>query len=320
MTMKELAALANVSLSTVSKAFHDADDISTETKEHIFEIAKKYGCYGKYYKGKYQKKIIAIICPELESAYYNTYVEKLQKPIKKNGGIALVSSYDFEGDTQEELLDYYISHLKVDGVFVLGMKVPLKRGYDVPVIALLTASQSIKDSISVDLAPPIQEALKYLNGLGHQNIVFAGESLTHSKEEQFMKASQNLSGTYRVIRSTCRFEQAGEDCARQILALPNCPTAIVCAYDNIAVGLIRYLNSYGYNVPEDFSVIGMDNILASQYMEHPLTSIDSNPDEVCAIAWDLLQKKQQNSYYKLSQRIIVTGRLIIRESTAKPRA
>lgn len=319
MTMKELAALANVSLSTVSKAFHDAEDISAGTKELIFDIAKKHGCYGKYYKGKYAKTVVAIICPELESAYYNAYVEKLQKLIKKNGGIALVSSYDFEGDAQEELLDYYVSHLKVDGVFVLGMQSPLKKGYDVPVIALLTASANIKDSINVDLATPIQNALNYLDNLGHKNIVFAGETLTRSKEAQFLNSIQTLSGTYRTIRSPYRFERAGEDCARQILDLTDLPTAIVCAYDNIAIGLIRYLNSHGYSVPEDFSVIGMDNIHASQYLEHPLTSIDSNPDEVCAIALDLFQKKQQNSYYRLSQRIIVTGQLIIRESTGKPR-
>ena len=319
MTMKELAKLANVSLSTVSKAFHDTFDVSTETKEHIFELAKQYGCYEKYYKGKYQKKIIAIICPELESAYYNAYVEKLQKLIKKHDGIALISSYDFETESQEELLDYYISHLKVDGVFVLGMKAPLKKGYDIPVIALLSDSRNIKDSISVDLASAIQDALAYLNGLGHQNILFSGEALTRSKEKYFLKSAENFSGTYRTVCSAYRFEHAGEDCAEQILALPDKPTAIVCAYDNIAIGLIRYLTSHGYSVPEDFSVIGMDNNHASQYMEHSLTSIDSNPDEVCSIAWDLLSKKLQNSYYKLSQRIIVTGRLIIRESTGKPR-
>jgi hypothetical protein len=144
-----------------------------ETKQ---ELAKQYGCYEKYYKGKYQKKIIAIICPELESAYYNAYVEKLQKLIKKHDGIALISSYDFETESQEELLDYYISHLKVDGVFVLGMKAPLKKGYDIPVIALLSDSRNIKDSISVDLASAIQDALAYLNGLGHQNILFSGEA------------------------------------------------------------------------------------------------------------------------------------------------
>ena len=51
--MKELARLANVSVSTVSKAFKEADDISEQTRQHIFDVARKMGCYGKFYKGKY---------------------------------------------------------------------------------------------------------------------------------------------------------------------------------------------------------------------------------------------------------------------------
>ena len=58
MTMNELAKLANVSVSTVSKAFSDADDVSEDTKDLVFAIAKEQGCFGKFYKGKYHKKII----------------------------------------------------------------------------------------------------------------------------------------------------------------------------------------------------------------------------------------------------------------------
>lgn len=65
MNMRDLAKLANVSISTVSKAFKNADDINEETKQHIFNLAKQNGCYGKYCKEKYPKKVIAIISREL---------------------------------------------------------------------------------------------------------------------------------------------------------------------------------------------------------------------------------------------------------------
>ena len=67
MKLKDLANLCNVSVSTVSKAFCDADDIGDETKEMIFEMAKKNGCYEKYYKGRYHKFVVAVICPEVNS-------------------------------------------------------------------------------------------------------------------------------------------------------------------------------------------------------------------------------------------------------------
>jgi DNA-binding LacI/PurR family transcriptional regulator len=93
MTMRELAKLANVSFSTVSKAFTEAEDVSRETKEYIFKIAKQNGCFGKFYKGKYSKKIIAIITPEIISDYYTIYVEKLRQLIEKNDGIAIISTF-----------------------------------------------------------------------------------------------------------------------------------------------------------------------------------------------------------------------------------
>ena len=67
------------------------------------------------------------------------------------------------------------------------------------------------------------------------------------------------------------------------------------------------------------SVIGMDNIDVANYMEHSLTSIDTSPDEVCALAWDLLQKKMKNCYYRLSRKIVLNGKLVVRDSTGASR-
>ena len=95
MTMSKLAKLANVSVSTVSKAFSDAPDINAETKDRIFEKARQTGCYYKFYKGKYPKKIIAIICQEIISDFYVEFVDRLRKQIESSNNIALVVTDDF---------------------------------------------------------------------------------------------------------------------------------------------------------------------------------------------------------------------------------
>ena len=71
MTMKELAKLANVSVSTASKAFSMSSEGSDETREIIFDVAKKHGCFKKFFNAKYPKLVIAVICPEFESTYYS---------------------------------------------------------------------------------------------------------------------------------------------------------------------------------------------------------------------------------------------------------
>ncbi len=316
MTMRELAKIANVSVSTVSKAFRDAEDVSEETKERIFSIAKEQGCYGQYYKGKFHKPIIAVLCPELRSAHYVDYLERLQAVIREKGGIALISTYEFEAEEQAELIEYYASYLQVDGLIILGLKTPLKKAYRIPIVSLGNKAVHNTDTVYTDLSVPIGEAVKHLVELGHKHIAFLGESKTRSKEQFFTEAAKEYGAAYSLYISENRFEQAGEDGARRLLKQAERPTALLCAYDYIAFGAMKYLKKKGYSIPADFSVIGMDNIAQTEYLDTALTTIDSATDEVCRIAWELLQKKQQNEYYRLQRQITVTGRLILRETTA----
>lgn len=318
MTMRELAALANVSVSTVSKAFHDAEDVSKETKELIFETAKRYGCFGKYYKGRFSKRVFAIVMPELAGPYYNDIVIRLQELIRANNGIALVSTDNFEQENQEELVEYYASYLNVDGMFVFGLKSPVKKGYNIPIISLLTPTDCSTDSIQVDRDTPIMEAVKHLIELGHQRIAFAGEPYTMSSAQKVLNTAEKAAVSCCSVIGEGRYEQSGEDCARQILEMEKSPTAIICGYDNIAYGLIRYLTRHGYSIPTDFSVIGMNNQRTSQYMEHALTTIDYRTEEICNIAWKVMHKKLANCYYRLDERVVLSGRLIVRETTAPP--
>lgn len=318
MTMRELAKLANVSVSTVSKAFCDSDYVHEDTKNHIFELAKKYGCYGKYYKGKYSKKIIAIICSELGSNYYTVFVEQLQKILSANDCISLISTDDFNPAKQAELIEYYASYLKVDGIIVFSLYECLKKGYDTPIVSLLSTADSSVDTVNINFEALISEAVSTLIDLGHREIAFLGEELTTYKEHIFMKTANELGlSSCPVYKSKLRFENAGADGVSQLLSDNTSCTAIICAYDNIAYGAIKELKKRNLQVPKDFSIIGMDNINTSQHMETSLSSIDTNPAEVCMIAWDLLNKKMKNRFYKSNQQISIGGHVILRESVAK---
>lgn len=321
MTMRELAKLANVSVSTVSKAFHDADDISESTRQLVFAVAKQHGCYGKFYKGKFHKQIIAIICPEVGGGFYTSYIECLQRIIEGSGGLTLISAYHFSQAAQTELLDYYASYLQVDGIIVFHLDEPLKKGYDIPIVSLFSSPNPSVDTVSINLEAPIFEAVSLLQSLEHENIAFIGEKLTPKKTEHFCLAVRSIIGREPcIIESKYRFEEAGEDGARQLLTRYREYTAVICAYDSIALGAIRQLKSSGYSVPEDYSVVGIDNIRFSGHTETALTTIGTDPEEVCRIAWDIIQKKQESKYYRSNQAITITGKLIQRETVCKRKA
>lgn len=318
MTMRELARLANVSVSTVSKAFGDADDVCAETKERIFSLAKQYGCFGKYYKGKFSKKVFAIICSELISDFYVGFVEQLRTTIEKNGGIATISVDSFDGKKQAELIEYYASYLRVDGIVVFGLKTPVKKGYEIPIVSIFSTIDTNVDSVKVSLDGAIGEAVDLLYQNGHRDMAFIGEPLTAGKASLFERSCAKYEGVrVRVYESKKRFELAGEEGVRVLLEEKTMPSALVCAYDNIAIGAMKALKQAGLSIPRDISIIGADNIGSAEYTEIPLTTIDSASDEVCSVVWELLLKKQKNKYYRSNRDITIKARLIVRDSVGR---
>lgn len=313
--MSELAKLCNVSVSTVSKAFSDTDDISRDTKELIFNTAKKHGCFGKFYKHKYNKKIIAIICPELKSNYYTSFVEELQRLIEKDNGVCIISTDNFIAKKQNELIEYYASYLTVDGIIVFGLKEPIKKGYDTPIVSIFSNVDSMVDSVNIDMEAAIKESVKTLKEYGHKRIAFIGEGHTTERKAYFKAAIRDYTDLEGItVESKYRFEKAGIDGIEQLLN-KNCQfSAVICAYDNVAFGTIKELKQRGFKIPQDISVIGIDNISYTEYAETTLTSIDSNHTDVCNIAYNLLQKKLENKYFKAKQSVIIKPQLIIRES------
>lgn len=319
MDLKELSKITNFSVSTISKAFNNAEDVSEETKKLIFDAAKKHGCFGKYYKGRYNKKIIAIICPEFRGGFYTEYVECLKRIIEDDNGMVVISADDFRKEKQAELIEYYASYLRVDGILVFSLGCDIKRGYDTPVVGIMSSMENT-DTVTVDWSVSMNEVVESLKELGHTRIGYAGEKLTKKKKEYFYNAAKKAGlVALCAIESDKRLEEAGKDAARQIICLDEPPTAVICAYDTLAVGFIKELNDNGYSVPEDFSVVGMDNISTAGYMNKALSTIGANPDEVCRIAWELLSKKMDNEYYSLKQKIVISSRFIKRDTTAPPR-
>ena len=314
MTMAELAKLANVSVSTVSKAFGEAPDINEETKQHIFALAREYGCYGKFFKGKYHKPIIAIIFPEIVSNYYTRYVNILNGMVEKAGGVCVLASDNFDKGKQSELVEYFASYLQVDGIFVFALRDELKKAYNVPVVSLFSSSDSHLHSVCVDLSSAVQETAQTLKAYNHRNVALISEPLTRTKIAQFEEGLLEHGLSVTTVESASRFEPAGEDGVRQLMENHVPFSALVCAYDYVAYGAIKELRRHGLRVPQDVSVIGMDNLPINDYTETSLASIDTNPVGMCEAAWELMQKKLASPHFKEKESVVFKSKLIIRES------
>lgn len=297
MTLSKLAQLANVSVSVVSKAFSGREDVSEAMREHVFSVAREHGCFGQFYHARYDKPVIAVIIPEAISKYYIHVIETLKKDIEENGYTMLLSISNFDNTMKDELVRYYTEHSKVDGLILIDSQFNTTSKCNT---VLVSVNQSKKrtefgSEIYLEKSNGINDALDYLISHGHRRIAFVGEAYTTSKRKKLLNRLLELEITVDerlFYTSLNRFEEAGRDGVRKLFSENiEPPTAIFGAYGYITQGILAELEAMGINVPEDVSVISMDN---DPYPLHPtldVACIPSDIERLCAEAMKILCDK-----------------------------
>lgn len=310
MTLSKLAQLANVSVSTVSKALSDSGEISDTTKSMIIQIAKENGCYEKYYKPKYPKKVICVICPELLGIHYTQMATAMESEIASHNGTMVLGVSNFSEKTQNDLIEYYTKFVHADGIIVIEPQGKIKNDTDIPIVETgLETYINDTDCVRADIFPAMTEALSYLVKNGHRRIGFIGEEFAKTEYGYFITAMKNRMLKYNpddVIISDKRFYDAGYFAAERLLKQKSLPDAVFAAYSHIASGIIQRLKEENLSVPNDISLVCMDDITTTPYTDVSLSCIKMHLDDLSTITTDLLFQKIEKGYIKTKQTITVT--------------
>lgn len=324
-TYKKIAEEMNVSQSTVSKALSGSREVSSELSERIYLAAKEMGYFTqkRVRNREYAKNFrpeVAVLVPEIVSIYYSELATRFSEEIVNRGGKASLYMTGFSKDEINILLDEIYDEVHFDGVIVLGACNYIGE-IKLPTI-VMDSSKSLKfDSLHSNFETGIREAVRHLAELGHREIGFAGEPLTVGKEGLFRRilAEEGLEVKDEYIfRISERFEAIGNVVGKRLARLSKRPTAMITAYDEIAIGLISSLTESGFKVPEDISVIGANDIPVARYLCPPLTTVASRTREKCTLAVELLMSRiRDRSAKKISCHIEISTALVVRGSTAK---
>ncbi len=290
-TLSKIAKIANVSVSTASKAFSGSDEVNKETRDLVFRIAKDHGCFKKFYNAKYPKLVVAIIAPEFESAHYNCYLSCIQRSLETENCELCVSATDFSKEREATLLEYYYKHSNVDGILLINSQVTITEDYEVPVV-LINPAPSANDSshcslVSSNMKPALLKSIDYLISKKVDSVGFIGEPLTIGKQRLFTQALAEKGLPYEesfFSISEDRFEAGGYAAMERLLSQSKIPRAVVCAYDNMALGAIRCVLDHGLSVPEDMAILGIDDIPQARFLNPPLASISTPTEKLCEIA------------------------------------
>lgn len=333
-TLADIAKEANVHITTVSKALNDSTDISDETKKRIKSIADRlnYSYKSKHAAGSKaisKANTIGVICPEIKSNYYAQILSTIESKSRDKGYGLIIGFTNFQYENELHYLKLFAKK-NIDGIICITEGTDIKKDLkalkeksNIPTILVATEVKVQEcDSIKVDDYLGVSMAMEHLIGLGHRDICYIGDLLSQGRLNTYLEVLEKhgIEIDEDLIKvNDERFEPCGYEGMKEILDNKKLPTAVFAAYDAIAIGAMRAIYERGLSIPEEISVISIDDIETAPYLYRGLTTVSGPISEMANIATKLLFKKVENKDYKVVQHINLQPELIIRESTAKPR-
>ncbi len=294
-TSFDIAHLAGVSQSTVSRALNDSPLVNIATRQKVQEIARELNYQVDKNASNLRRQrssTIALLLFEdptsddsLVNPFFLAMLGSITKACAAKGYDLLVSFQNLESNWQAEYED---SH-KADGLILLGYgdyrsyagKLSQLHQHNTHVMRWgAPVEQWPGISIGCDNFSGGQSVTRHLLSHDYRSFAFIGDigdkaPEFQSRYEGFLSAldKQHNHQQYDAISS----EEAGIEAAKYLLATTSAlPDAIVCAADIIAVGVLQQLKEAGIRVPEDVAVVGFDNIQLAAFTTPGLTTVQQN--------------------------------------------
>jgi len=327
-TLKDIAHAANVNISTVSKALNGSSGISETTRQEIFKIAEElHYIPSSRNKAMKRTRLIGILTPEILSNFFAALVANLQEQLLELGYLPILYVTSFDANMEQAGFDLFCEK-HTDGILYLIPSNPNAqtiieqtwKNYQIPTVCLEVLNPYDNCSyVMIDESYGMGLAIQHLMEQGHTKIGFITDihNLTY-RYAKFKEAMQSHNAEFN--ESYCcfskeRFEAGGYAAMKELFSRKDRPTALLCGYDDIAIGAIRYAYEAGLKVPEDIALVGNDNIRESKYLIPALTTISPPVQKMAELGVQLLLNIMDDADNNYVHTIVLKPDLLIREST-----
>jgi LacI family transcriptional regulator len=331
-TIKDVAKAANVSIATVSLVLHDNERITRETKKRVLKSIKQLHYHpSRSARGLVSRKTgnIGFIVTEehflrTESFYTRVFLGTEFEAREKDNYVLLatISSSFKKGDP----LPRFILERNADGILIVG-KVPevfiesIKK-YNMPILFIdYLPPNGDFPSVLIDNVRGGMLATEYLIKSGHKNIAFIGGEVSHPSIMERLQGYKlalekaNISNGNGLVVTNDEYlsRQNGYRSAEKLLIQSKDVTAIFASNNATAFGVMQYLKDNNFNIPDDISLIGFDDVETDMIIDPPLTTIKVPKVKMGTEAVQLLLNiiKTESTTTK---KIIVPIELVVRDS------
>lgn len=338
-TIKDIAKICGVGVSTVSRAINNHPDINPNTKAKILETIKEYG-YVPNDSARNLKRVdaraIAVLIKGIANPFFTNMIAVIEQECKKKG-YAMELSHIEADENEVDIAQKVVKEKRLRGIIFLGgyfsrSEEKLKK-LNVPFV--FSTAGGIPENISKDSYSNIgvddriesERMVDYLIGLGHKNIAIIAaetyeECIGRLRLEGYFDAlrKHGLTVNEGLIFNTAddidHFSvENGYTTAKRLIESGEKFSAVYAVSDTLAIGTCRALHEAGYKIPEDVSVAGYDGIDIGNYITPRLTTMRQPVEDIARATVELLFAIISGK--KAHQHMVYEAELMERESTGR---
>jgi len=332
--IRDVAALAGVSIATVSRVLNDRPDVAPATRELVLNYVRDLGYMSnrnaRALAGK-QTGLIGLVVPFARDGFFSEIIEGASEAVyERDARLVLCPTHHHKG--REVSMLEHLMHGTTDGSLLV---LPLEsiaelreiQRVDLPFV-VIDPSTPLDEDVPVVAATNWaggRKATEHLIGLGHTRIGvitgFRGWCASIDRLAGYHSAlmAAGIPIIPEYVREADFWIEGGGRAARELLALPSRPTAIFAMSDAMAVGTLAAARELGIQVPAELSVVGFDDIAMAALAYPALTTISQPLQEMGRLAVTLLYRQIAGQPLD-ANRAELSTKLVVRDSTAPPPA
>ena len=321
--MKDIAKIAGVNISTVSRALNNDSTLSEDLKKRIIEIANKYNYKRRNTTTKNVSYVIDKRFFSLTSHFYNGVIEGIEEELKKNG-------YNFQFNSLEPN-QFDLGNINIKNIsgmiitscyhddFILKVK---EVGIPIVLVDYYLPTENIS-AVLIDNVDGVIKGIEYLSSLGHKRIAYLKGDISEIGSNDrfigFKKAVEmfNLDQDESlIIESDFSIKSAYEAMTNFLNSCKNIPTAVMAVNDIVAIGAMEAIKKKKLRIPNDICVLGFDDIDLASEVIPSLSTMHVRKNTIGRLAVQRLLEIVNGKQIDFDK-ILVKPKLVIRESTRK---
>lgn len=327
-TIRDVARQAGVSHQTVSRVINGSDDVLPETRAVVEAAIEQLGYRPSAIARSMARGLthtLAIISPNLTDYTFASVIEGAEVEARQHNYFVLSSSAS-DPQAFQGLVDELVGHRRVDGLIVINPYADeryqfLPKEFPVVFVGARSHDEAVC-SISLDDEKVAYEATQHLISLGHRRIALVTgpmeEDCSQDRLEGFQRALKEagISFDQSLVFEGDWSASSGSEALMNFARNDNLPTAVFAQNDRMAMGVMRAARDANLKVPDQLSVIGVDDMPLSSYFDPPLTTMRQDMpligQEAIRKLIDIIQNKTvEQTVLKLP------AQLVVRQSTIK---